>query len=221
MSKRTHKRIVIIGGGFRSSDKLCLNDDDELWSCNNLYGVFDFYDLPKPSRWFEIHRISEDNGVYSRRGVSKMGDTSINDYLQSLDDLNIPVYTQKHIPIIRRSIPFPLVKVLERFPRAFFNNSFAYMLALAIMEKVESIGVYGICMPNELFREYYVHRISTEYLLGYAEALGIKVDVSHKSLLLKCTYLYGYQEAPEDYALWQKGAYDKTVTSDAMNLWRL
>lgn len=109
------------------------------------------------------------------------------------------------------------------FRRGYFTNSFSYMLAMAIMEKFDEIEIYGLCTKMETFREYYVHRISTEYLLGYAECKGIKVTVGHRSDLLKTTYLYGYQEEPWDYEKWQEwyGAAAHLLTTDAYNMWRI
>lgn len=213
------KRVILIGGSTRSTDRI---DDDgaELWSCNNLYTLCKTLEL-EPTRWFEIHHITRVKDVYYRRFVPTVGaEQPIKDYLLELKALKIPVYMQKHWPIIPRSISYPLQDVLARFPRAYFNNSFAYMLALAIMEKFEEIEIYGIGSPLETMREYLVHILSTEYLLGYAEALDIKVTVGHISDLLKCP-LYGYAEQPGDYQDWQ--AREPLVSSarEYINMWRL
>lgn len=222
------KRLILIGGSARHSDRID-GTDAEVWSCNNLYALCSSLSLT-PTRWFELHFISEvevsrrfhrKETSYLRRFVPTVGeDMSVGDYLVALSNLDIPVYMQRHWPIIPKSIPFPLQDILQRFPRGFFNNSFAYMLALAIIEKFEEIEVYGISTDLETFREYYVHRVSTEYYLGYAEALGIKIKIGHISQLLKVSCLYGYEEQPGDYYAWQKQD-QESPARQYINLWRL
>ena len=128
-----------------------------------------------------------------------MGKVSVAEYLIRLKELNIPIYMQKKWKAIPKSKPYPLLEVLDRFPRGHFNNTIAWELALAIMEGFENIHVYEIASPLDDYRENYIHRLSTEYLLGIAEGMGINVYIPHYSDLLISKYLYGFQENPGTY----------------------
>ena len=66
------------------------------------------------------------------------------------------------------------------------------MLALAIQEGFEKIGIYGVDMAQD--SEYGHQRPSCEYFVGIARGRGIQVEVAEKSDLLKAPYLYGAEE---------------------------
>lgn len=59
------------------------------------------------------------------------------------NEKNIPVYACHHIPdtTYRR---YPIEDVMAMFPRAFFSNAVCYMIALALIEGVERINMYGV-----------------------------------------------------------------------------
>ena len=190
------KKVAILGCGESEAAQQLDGNEFEFWGVNN--GYWRNEGLPW-TRWFEIHRIKEVNGVYFRRDTDKMGGLTVRHHLDNLNELDIPIYMHKKWKIVKKSKPFPLMDVLERFPRGHFNNTIAWEIGLAILEGFKEIHVYEIASPLDDFGENYIHRLSTEYMLGIAEGLGIKVHVPHYSDLLKSKYLYGFQENPGTY----------------------
>jgi hypothetical protein len=90
---------------------------------------------------------------------------------------------------------YPVFDILKYFqPFAYFNNSISWMLALAIAEGFEEIGIYGVDMALDgvTGAEYNHQRPSCEYFLGIAWGRGIRVHLPETSELLKCAYLYGF-----------------------------
>lgn len=65
----------------------------------------------------------------------------------------------------------------------YWNSSIGYMLALAIHEKADEIGIYGVDMAGD--DEYAYQRPNCEYLIGLARGRGIKVHIPEISPLCK------------------------------------
>lgn len=65
----------------------------------------------------------------------------------------------------------------------YWNSSLAYALSLAIHEKAEEIGLYGIDMKGD--DEYGYQKPNMEYLIGLARGRGIKVHIPEQSPLCK------------------------------------
>ena len=53
----------------------------------------------------------------------------------------------------------------------YFNSSIAYMLGLAIVEKVDRIGIWGVDLNCD--DEFAYQRPNAEYLIGFARGRGI------------------------------------------------
>ena len=77
----------------------------------------------------------------------------------------------------------------------YLESSIAYMMALAILEKVDRIGIWGVDLHCE--SEYVYQRPNLEYLIGLARGKGIKVFIPPQSALLSHANgkLYGFWEA--------------------------
>lgn len=65
----------------------------------------------------------------------------------------------------------------------YFNSSIAYLLALAIHEGADRIGLWGVDMLDA--EEYGYQRPNCEYLIGFARGRGIDVVVHETSPLCK------------------------------------
>lgn len=68
---------------------------------------------------------------------------------------------------------YPLKAVLSSLPIPYLENSVAYMLAYAIYQQVDEIGLWGVHMWGT--REMEWERPSVVYLIGLAQGRGIKV----------------------------------------------
>ena len=145
----------------------------EIWGLNDLYEA-----IPRWDRWFEMHG---DNQIKDYCG-RKQGKP----YLQGLSELKCDVWMQHPRLEVPNSKEYPIKEVIAKFGD-YFTNSISYMLAMAIMEKFETIGVWGVDMAQD--SEYGHQRPSCEYMLGYARGAGIEVILPKTSDLLKMRFL--------------------------------
>lgn len=132
---------------------------------------------PRASKLFEMH---------PRELLEKPESLRAPDYFESLAEFPQPIYMQSRYSDIPSSVPFPLKEVGEGvfkgFPRArwsdqkdWYNSSPAYMLALAIHEGAECIGLYGIDVLDD--SEFSYESPCLEYLIGLAVGRGIDVII--------------------------------------------
>ena len=160
------RQIAIVGLAESTHDDAPYgNPSWELWGLT-LDKEKDFYF----DRAFQIHPLS-----FIRSLGKRYHDE---DYLRELD---IPLYMQEAYPDIPNSMAYPLDDVIEQ-TGDYFNSSIAYMLGLAILEKVDRIGIWGVDMDGD--SEFGYQRPNTEYLIGFARGRGIDVFVPEESSLL-------------------------------------
>ena len=98
-----------------------------------------------------------------------------------------------------KSVPksklFPFKAIMKKYGE-YFGCSFAWMVAHALYEheqgkEIDTIGFYGVELGG---LEYFRQRPSTEYFIGKAEGMGIKIDIPATSQLLKMPFIYAYDE---------------------------
>ncbi len=178
------KKVAILG--FTETWKLAPFDDPEfeIWGLNELYQF-----IPRWDRWFEIHS----------RAAYEADKKRIDDHVGRLKQMTCPIYMQQHWEDIPNSVPYPLDAVSKAFPnpagdswRPYLTNSISYMIALAILENVGEIHIYGVDMSHDT--EYGHQKPSCEYYVGVAQGRGIKVYVPPQADLLKTVFLYGFEE---------------------------
>ena len=117
---------------------------------------------------------------------------------------HIPIMMQQAYPEVPASIKYPFETMITEFPRGYMTNHIAYMVALALMEGVTHIGIFG-CDYNSN-SEYGAQRGCAEYWLGVAEGRGVHVQIAPQcDLLNKPSLLYGYESHP-------KGIRDKSYS---------
>lgn len=193
------KKVAIVG--FASSTRLKAPYGDqawEIWGENQLYRF-----VPRATRWFEMH---PHEGPYSYLADMVPG----TDYPKWLRESPIPVYMVSHRPEFPNSIGYPLQQMIEEFGLAdmrpdaavkgYFHSTVDYMLALAISEGFEEIGVWGVDMSHDT--EYERQKPSGSFWLGVARGRGIKVTLPVESALLKNDgYAYGYDPLPTNLIL--------------------
>ena len=179
------KKIAIVG--FAESTRMKAPFDDqswEIWAMNQLYRF-----IPRATRWFELHPHT---GPYSYIADMVPG----TDYVKWLRESPIPVYMVSQHPDYPQSITYPIDEMVVRFNRDYFHSTVDYMLALAISEGCEELGVWGVDMAHD--SEYEHQRPSASYWLGQAEGRGIKTTIPAQSSLLKKMHRYGYEALPTD-----------------------
>ncbi len=213
--KKKKNKVAIVGFAD-SRDQAPFNDDSfEIWGLNSLFEM-----IPRYDRWFEIH----DRRMYNMDTDKSVGLGLTRDgrpYVEGLAKLNGPVYMVADYPDIPNCVRYPLEEMITEFDpqkrrmewkepfkcsaeldwNGYFTNSISYMIALAIYEKYEDIGIYGVDMatggldtPNG---EYAHQRPSCEYYMGIAVGRGIRLTVPSTADLLKTRFLYGPEVIPE------------------------
>ena len=116
-------------------------------------------------------------------------------YGQWLKTNRIPIMMQERYPEVPASIRFPFETMITEFPRGYMANQVAYMSALALMEGVTHVALFGCDYSTG--SEYGPQRGSAEYWLGLLEGRGVHVLLPPTcDLLNKPHLLYGYESHP-------------------------
>lgn len=187
---RTRNKVAIMGFAASSMEdvKYVWDDPDmEVWGLNQLYIVFPAI-VEKATRWLQIHHKHSYDRNLER-------DVSHHEWLTK--QTKFPIYMMDKVDDVPMSVKWPKDQLLQVFSRKYFTNSISWMIALAIAEAFEEIHIFGVDMAqdDEIDSEYAEQRPSCEYFIGYAEGRGIKVVIPDKSDLLKCLWLYPYEDA--------------------------
>ena len=185
-------KLCIVGcAEHKDQTPFHLHEEFEYWGVNNLY-----HTMKGPwSRWFELHHIYQENGIWMRRGKKEFRKQPIELYLKELGELKIPVYMQAPNPLVPNAVQYPLMDVLKLFGD-YLTNTISYMMALALMEQFEEVHIYGVDMAVQ--SEYFYQRPSCEYFLGIMAGRGVRIVIPKDSDLLKNRFLYGYHEVEEE-----------------------
>ncbi len=192
MPKRRRK-IAILGTASSSAHLAPVGDPSwELWGLG-------YHHRQMPcARFIEIH---------GRDYVDERWPDYI-DQLKGLDP-STPVYMQRVHDDIPASVEFPLAAVTaacgQDTPN--FASSIAFSIGLAILERIGTIGIWGVDMAFDT--EYAYERPNVDALLTWAKAKGIEIVVPAESALLKNDGLYGYEDPRE--GLVTRAALDKRI----------
>lgn len=177
------KKVAIVGFSESTLDLAPFGDQEwEIWGENQLYRF-----LPRATRWYEMHKDYLSDEV---KGT---------DYKKWLRECPIPLYMIERHPEYPSSVCYPIEERTQQFGEC-WTSSISYMIADAIAEGFEEIGVYGIDLIHET--EYWYQKYAAMMLLWYAKAKGITITVPEDSALLKMygksTWRYGYEDIPFD-----------------------
>ena len=168
------KKIAIIGAN--PENKLLAPYDDpewEIWACSNK----NENQIPRIDALFEIHDLT------NKRVTDILGPA----YMEWIKTLPC-VYTQETYEHIPGSVVYPFEEVIEAFGPYFLTCSISYMMAFAILDGAEEIGLWGLSDCQE----YRHQRPSLFYFKQRAEEEGVKVT-DHDGLLENYE-LYGYTD---------------------------
>lgn len=211
--RRTKVAIV----GFASSSRLKAPYDDQSWEVWGLNQLYRF--LPRTSRWFELHPHT---GPRSWLADQVPG----TDYLAWMQAAPVPIYMVSKHPEIPNSLGYPLQQMIDEFDlesirpdmknKGYFHSSVDLMVALAIHEGFQEIGIWGVDMVHDT--EYGYQKPSGSFWLGFAKGRGIKLTIPVESALLDNEgYIYGFDPQPS-HALYENlkrrvEDLDKTIAS--------
>ena len=169
------RQVAVVGLAPSTHDDAPYEDPDwEVWGL-----PWDEERWPYFDRLFDIHPlecIRDATPSFYRNGYE--------DRLKEITHL----YMQEAYRDIPNAIKYPL-KEVSALVGDYYNSSIAYMLALAIFEQVDKIGIWGVDMADHgepgHADEYRDERPNCEYLLGFAKAKGIEIYLPDECPLLK------------------------------------
>ncbi len=166
--KKTEKKrkIAIVGTADSYKDAPVYDDSWEIWTFCAMWET-----IPRCDRFFEMHdqdhffntEIDEKLFEFIRKSGK---DAYVADPIQFPD-----------------ATPFPFKKLYDKFGRRYFTSTAAYVVALALLESPDQIGLWGVDMASD--NEYATQRACCEYYLGMIVWAGIKLYIHPDSSLLK------------------------------------
>jgi hypothetical protein len=211
--KSARKKVCIVGYAENSRHMAWWDDPDcEIWGVNQLYRF-----IPKADRWFQIHKDWDDETKWAPGANQR----------QFMQEAPIPIYMIDHLDEIPTSVRYPIERVMAECKiHDYFTSTIAFMVALAIAEGFQEIGIYGIDLI--IGREYFFEKACVEYLLGIANERGIHVHKPEGCALLWQSHRYGYQQEP-DYGFYSLAKLKKrsaqlseqvTLMRDEVKVWQ-
>lgn len=188
------RSVCIYGGGLGRESAPLTDPDWVVWGMNAI-APYDGLGRIRADLWWDVHQR----------------------HAQSRDDLRwiarcpVPVVVPADLAgDPERPVVLPLERLLLcRWHAAPFACTFAYQIALAILDGFERIGLYGVELAWGAERERTVEWASVSWWLGHAEALGIDLALPMHSRLGTHPRLYGVEYDEE-----------KASTEDYLRLWR-
>lgn len=138
--------------------------DDTSWQ---IWGIGERQShIHRADRWFELHKLE----VEGRDWAEKWRKEEMVKWKGCKVYMFFPEVAEGLGLDVVRLDPKPLQ---EKYGTFFMTSSFAWMMALAIEEKPEEIGIWGVDLDSDA--EYKAQRSGVRHFIYLAQALGIKV----------------------------------------------
>jgi hypothetical protein len=173
-------KIALLGSAPSSCQLAPFQDQEwEVWACSPMN-----HTAPRIDAWFELHNLD--------RKVVPGNEP----YIAALQR-HPRVYVAHEDPRLPHGIIYPKDEVYRFFGNSTFLDSFmqsqvSYMLAFAIMQKPETIGLWGIDMAAG--EEYATQRPGCHYFFTEAQKRDIEIVAPPQSDILEALPPYGYKE---------------------------
>ena len=190
------EKVAIVGYSIRTLEQAPIGDMSmDIWSLNELGARIPGF---RCDCWFTLHK---------RKALRSAA-------IDWLARQPCPVFTVDPMPEIPTSMQYPFDEVRAYFCRDFFMSQMSWMLALAMLRGYKEIHLYGVDMA--MGGEYAYQLSSMAWLIGIADGLrkatgSPRVVIPDDSLLLKGSWLYGYEDPPTD-----KGIITETEISESI-----
>lgn len=201
------KKVAIIGFGGLTRLMAPVNDPTwEVWGLNHGYTIDALRDRDgrlRADRWFELHPTTPEVQRPDPEQYRKNNAPDDLDWLRG--GCPMPIYIIAPDPLVPNGVVFPLDRIPylggadQEWPYA---STFAFQIALAILEGFEEIGIYGLDFLQG--RELLVEMQNVAWWVGFAVANGVKVTIPEQSSLLMHPrgLKYGYDYREEIDAVW-------------------
>lgn len=204
------ERVAIVGTA-QSWVETPWNDPGlSIWFLNDGYIMRDPKGNPpkRIDQHFDLHPIDKMWFRPKTKMVFRPGEIPEGVYVRPEGHLE---WLQEHaqtIPVWLQSVPDGWPPNARRFPfedtkkflrarpdqDAYIASSPVQMVAHAILQGAKEIQIYGIHLATQ--GEYIKQRPNFEWLLGKAEAMGVRIILPQDCPLLKHSHVYGYEPEP-------------------------
>jgi len=160
-------KIAIVGSGPDADQAPYKDDSWTIWAFSRKQ----FNKIPRFDLWFELHDARNFQNYELRDGLKG--------YSEFLKGEKI---------VLQKD--FPKDALIERFGTWFFQTGqAAWMMAYAIMQGAQTIGLWGI----DAIGPYKPQRIELQHWCQVAKALDIEIVVPEKCTLLDAAQVYGFR----------------------------
>ena len=140
------RKIAVLGSAASSIGLAPIWDPGwEIWACSPANKGIARCDV-----WFELHNPE----VKLQEGLAEWLE-----YLKKQPK----VYMQAALPDYPGSIEYPLAYMIEKWGPFYWTSQISFMLAMAIEEKPDGIGIYGVDMAAN--SEYNQQRLACQYFI--------------------------------------------------------
>jgi len=163
------KKIAIVGTAHSKAFAPWDDTSWQLWSLNHTY-----WDYARTDRHFDLHHPDR----------IRAGGTYFDWLRGEIQRLVMLAEPMEELPA---ALTYPKEEIMERFGD-FFTNSVSWMIALALHEGAEEIGLYGVDMAMR--SEYEYQRPSVLYFIGLARGMDVKVTLPPYEQLFKKDRFY-------------------------------
>ena len=167
------RRIALIGSAPSSVALAPYGDPSwTIWGCSP--GAVPH--VKRVDAWFEMHPLPQPD--------------IMPDYIAWMANLDRPLYMCEAVTGLPKSITYPREEMTAKYGPYFFTSTLSWMLALALEQNPQEIGLWGVDMAAT--EEYGYQRPGCHYFVMIAKERGIKITVPPESDLLKPPAPYGY-----------------------------
>lgn len=181
-AESTPRKIAVIGSAPSSVHLAPFADPSwTIWGCSPGAAA----QAKRVDQWFELHPLSQPDITP--------------DYLAWMANINVPIALVQPDARYPKGFAYPKDAMVEKYGPYFFTSSVAWMLALAIEQQPDTIGIWGVDMAAT--EEYAYQRPGCQFFIREALKAGIKVFVPDQSDLVAPPALYGYEMLSP---MWQK-----------------
>ena len=217
---QTGKRVAIVGTAPSWMHAPWNDPGLEFWCLNDMWSL----NPPRADRWFELHPLDRiffrplKNRVVYAEHIPHGFYVRPEGHVEKLREMakTIPVYLQqtppdgwppnaRRLPIEALNAQFGYRVDVARKARIYephaantgsqyWASGPAYEIALAMLEGVSEIQIWGIHLSTEA--EYREQRHNFEEMLGIARGRGIRIVMADDSPILKHEWQYAYQPKP-------------------------
>lgn len=179
--EETGRKIAILGSAMSSVGLAPFGDKAwEIWGCSPANK-----NLPRVDVWFELHNVE----LKKREGLTE--------WMEWLGKQPLVFMQKGPSPEFPTARAYPLREMVNKYGAYLWTSQIAFMLAAAIEQKPEAIGIYGVDMAAN--SEYNQQRLACQMFIQIARQNGIDLIVPPESDLLEPPPIYGYCESSRNY----------------------